>query len=371
MPVPENFSLLIKPASWQCNLRCKYCFYLKKKELFNTPAPAMNDTTLENMIRACCSLENLRIFNFAWQGGEPAVMGLDFYRRAVELQEKYVPKGCSIGNGFQTNGTLLNEDWAKFFRKYNFLLGVSIDGPARFHDANRLTAAGKGSFDRVNEVIKILQRQKVEFNAMVLVNAVNVRHPLEIYEFLLKKKIFFHQYIECVEFDVAGNLRDVSVTGERWGEFLCRLFDRWYEGDVRKVSVRLFDSILHRMVLGRANCCSMGPDCRNYMVVEHDGSVYPCDFNVLEKWKLGNVNYQGFAEMAENPLYRDFGLQKQLRPAACRSCPYLELCQGCCPKNRLPGSGSSVLCKGWKMFFDHTLDRFVYLADEIRRERMI
>lgn len=378
MPLPEHFSLLVKPASWRCNLRCAYCFYLKKRELFDSPAPAMSDATLENMIRAFGAAAGEpgeaegagaepAPFYFGWQGGEPAVMGLDFYRRAVELQKKLLPGGHPVGNGFQTNGTLLSEDWAKFFRRNGFLVGLSVDGPKRFHDANRKTAAGEGSFERVNEVIGILQKQKVAFNAMVLVNAVNAGHPLEVYDFLVKKKIFFHQYIECVEFDGTGKLREISVSGERWGEFLCRIFDRWYKNDIGQVSVRLFDAVLHRLLRGGANCCTMAPDCRSYMVVEHDGSVFPCDFHVEETWRLGNVNEQGFAEMAASPLYRDFGMRKQVRPGVCRSCPYLELCQGCCPKNRCPGTGASALCRGWKMFFEHTLERFIALASEIDR----
>jgi uncharacterized protein len=366
----KPFSLLIKPSSWDCNLRCRYCFYLGKRSIYNESAPRMSARMLQNMIQKFMAME-MPVHSFGWQGGEPTLMGLDFFRRAVAFQQQFGHPAQSVSNGLQTNGTLLNDEWGKFLRQYNFLVGVSIDGPAELHDRGRTFIDGHGSHAEVMRGMETLRRNKVDFNALTLVSAFNQEHPLEIYRYLKNQGINYHQYIECVEFDQAGKLLPFAVKPGRWGEFLCTIFDEWFKNDTRKISVRLFDSILVRLVDGYANVCAMGTDCRQYFVVEHNGDVYPCDFHVRPELKLGNINDDEFDSLLNSKIYREFGVLKNSWNKRCSTCDYLSLCAGCCPKNR-PGNDPanlSVLCEDWRLFYSHTIERFRQLAAEIIEER--
>ncbi|MHB9138057.1 MAG: anaerobic sulfatase maturase [Victivallaceae bacterium] len=367
------FSLLIKPASFDCNLRCRYCFYLEKEKLFGAARHRMPDAVLEQMISSFMRLD-MPCHSFGWQGGEPTLMGLDFFRQAVKLMKQYGRIGKRVSNGLQTNGTMLDDEWCKFLQQYNFLVGISIDGPPEIHDFNRFTIGGSGSHEQVMRGVAALNRNHVEYNVLTLVNSHSVSKPLEIYRYFRDDlKIMFHQYIECVEFDENGSLMPFAVTPEAWGEFLCTIFDEWYAHDTRQVSIRLFDSILAKMVDGVANVCSLGDNCCQYFVVEYDGSVYPCDFFVQPEWKLGNVGEDNWAFLQNLPLYLEFGKRKRQVAGQCSLCRFFPLCAGCCQKNR-PGRGNvpgevSALCRGWKMFYEHTLDRFKELARAIIRER--
>jgi len=368
----RHFSLLIKPASADCNLACAYCFYLKKKALFPGSSLRMSEAVLERMISSYMATDQA-VYGFGWQGGEPTLMGLDFFRKVTALQERFGRKGAVVSNGLQTNATLMTDELAEHFRKYNFLLGVSLDGPARIHDVFRRRIGGGPSHGEVMRGIAVLKRCGVEFNILTLVSSANAGHGRDVYRYLRDESFLYHQYIECVEFDAGGSILPFSVTGPQWGEFLCSVFDEWYAGDTRTVSVRLFDSVLDRMVNRRANVCHMADDCRQYLVVEHNGDVYPCDFFVEPHLKLGNVMRGEWGEFLESETYRRFGERKADRNAACRECPWLEWCAGDCVKNR-PGRGSdprslSVLCEGWKMFYSHTHERFRALGDLIVRER--
>jgi uncharacterized protein len=364
----EPFSLLIKPASFGCNLRCTYCFYLAKEQLY-AGQHMMTNAVLEQMISSFMAVP-MPNYSFGWQGGEPTIMGLDFYKRAIKLMQKYGKSGKAVSNGLQTNGTLLDDTWGKFLQQYNFLVGISIDGPEKIHDLNRLTATGGGSHKAVINGLNVLKRHNVEYNVLTLVSNANVKHPLEIYDYLKSLGLNYHQYIECVEFDEQHELMPFAVKPEQWGEFLCQIFDEWYKYDHRTVSIRLFDSILVRMVENRPNVCAMADDCRQYFVVENNGDIYPCDFFVNPELKLGNILNDSWETLYKSQLYKDFGARKTQYNDKCTACPYLMLCNGCCPKNR-PGRGSipgqlSALCKGWEIFYQHTLPRFKILADQIR-----
>ncbi len=366
----NQFSLLLKPSSWDCNLRCRYCFYLKKSNIYNKSAPRMNIQTLQLLTQKFMALR-LPVHSFAWQGGEPTLMGLDFYRQAIEFQKQYGQSGLSVANGLQTNGTLLDDGWGKFLQQYNFLIGISIDGPAELHNRGRVDGAGCGSHSQVMRGLEVLRRNQVEHNVLTLVSAYNQDHPLEIYHYLNDLGLNYHQYIECTEFNQAGQLLPFSLQPGRWGEFLCTIFDEWYKNDSRKISVRLFDSILVRMLDGYANCCSMGTDCRQYFVIEHNGDVYPCDFYVRPELKLGNIAVDDIDSMLGSELFQAFGLRKSLWNGRCSHCEYLEFCAGSCPKSR-PGADSanlSVLCEDWRVFYSHTLERFREIAAAIRAER--
>ena len=367
----KDFSLLIKPASFDCNLRCKYCFYLRKEEFFGKCKHRMSDEVLEKMVSSFIKLD-MRNHIFSWQGGEPTMMGLDFFKKALKLMQKY-GLGKNVTNTLQTNGTLLNDDWAHLLHKYKFLIGLSLDGLPEIHNENRYDAAGKGTHYRVINTMKLLKRQRVEFNILTLVNKSNVKRPLEVYRYLKKLGVKYHQYIECVEYMPDGKLAPFAISGPEWGKFLCSIFDEWYKNDRYDVSVRLFDTILTKLVERRVIACSMGRDCRQYLVVEHNGDIYPCDFFVEPRFKLGNIMENSWEEMLESPLYKEFGMRKRASDAYCDSCEWLELCAGCCPKNRPDFGGEakqvSELCAGWKIFYSHTIDRFKSLAAEIRHNR--
>ncbi|MHA1195185.1 MAG: anaerobic sulfatase maturase [Promethearchaeota archaeon] len=366
----RKFSLLIKPASADCNLRCRYCFYIDHlKDVKKTPR--MSDEVLEALISSYMKTDQEKHYVFGWQGGEPTLMGYNFYKRVVELQETHAPPNSMISNGIQTNGTLITEKLANLFSEYKFLLGVSLDGPPKFHDIYRRTVSGHSTHSLVMRGINILRKYGVEFNILILVNNENVHHAKEIYDYLKNQGFFYHQYIPCVEFDENNQLLPYSINGEEWGNFLCDLFDEWIITDIHKVSIRLFDSIIEYLVNGNLNVCYMDKDCRQYFVVEYDGNVYPCDFFVRKDLLLGNILNDTWKELLNSPIYKNFGKQKANWNKECYHCSYLNLCHGDCQKFR-PGqdrnpNSLSILCKGWKKFFTHALSRFKIIAREIQK----
>ncbi len=368
------FSLLVKPSSFDCNLRCEYCFYLEKSENYpQAKRPRMSDQVLERMIQTYMHTQQPQ-YSIGWQGGEPTLMGVDFFRRAVEFEKKYGRNQAVVGNGLQTNGVLIDVEFAKFLAHAHFLTGISVDGPAEIHNQHRLNAAGRGSYADVMRGFANLKRAGAEFNVLTLVSDANVGSPDLVYNHQLDNGVLFHQYISCVEHDADGHLLPFSITGPQWGEFMCRIFDLWYPNDTRRVSVRLFDSILGLLVDGARNVCHFGRDCRQYFVVEHNGDIYPCDFFVEKRLRLGNIMNDSWEQLQSSPVYRDFGLQKVQYNPICGNCEYLDICQGDCLKHRLCKNGGdphrmSVLCEGWKMFFSHTRDKFRLLAEEVRAER--
>ena len=361
MPQPPSFSLLLKPASYSCNLRCRYCFYLPKERMFGPGAHRMSPGTLEAVVSKYMACP-MPVHAFAWQGGEPTLMGVDFFREAVRLQRRQ-SRGGECTNALQTNGTLLDDEWGQFLREHAFLVGISLDGPEALHNRFRLRADGVGSYAEVLRGLEVLKRHGVAFNALTLVSAANQDHPEDVYEFLKERGVAYHQYIECVEFDERGLRRPYSLSPGKWGEFLCRLFDAWYPGDTRSVSIRLFDSILSRLLTGVPTMCPMSGHCCNYFVVEHDGGIYPCDFHVRPDLRIGNILETDFPTLWQSPLYQRWGDGKDPRRAECSACRYLPLCMGDCPKNRR--EGCSALCEDWKMFYSHTIERFEILARQL------
>lgn len=369
----REFSLLLKPAGADCNLRCGYCFYLKKAGLYpGVSRHRMTDEVLEQVIGSFMRTEQSP-YCFAWQGGEPLLMGLDFFKRVTALQRQHGRPGAVVVNSLQTNGTLIDDNWARHFAEYQFLLGVSLDGPEAIHDHYRNQGEGLGSHRDVMKGIDALKRARVEFNILTVVSQANVKRAEEVYRYLVEQGFMHHQYIECVEFGAGGERLPFSVSAEQWGGFLCELFDLWYPADTHRVSVRLFDSILMRMVDGVANVCSLGTDCRKYLVVEHNGDIYPCDFFVEPALKLGNIQQGDWSLFWDHPRFKEFGAGKAKWNARCAGCAYLSLCGGDCQRHRYDFGRNppvlSALCAGWKLFFEHTLVRFQQLAGDIRRER--
>jgi uncharacterized protein len=370
----EPFSLLIKPVSADCNLRCTYCFYidhLKKVE----QKPRMSDKVLETMIASYMKTNQNNHFSFGWQGGEPTLLGLEFWEKVINLQTKYAPKGAVISNGLQTNGTLITESIAEFFGEYKFLLGLSLDGPADLHDYYRKTIGQKSSHNLVIRGIEILRRYNVEFNILILVNNVNVKKASEVYNYLKNKGFYFHQYIPCVEYDEFGNPQTFSINGEEWGTFLCEIFDQWKKEDINRISIRLFDSILENLVYGKYNVCHMGSNCCQYFVVEYNGNIYPCDFFVRDDLLLGNVLKDKWEGILKSPTYIQFGKNKSSWNENCKKCSYLNLCHGDCQKFRLGNQQDScilsVLCEGWKKFYTYALPQLKLIAQNIKKGKQV
>lgn len=371
----KSFSLLIKPASANCNLRCQYCFYLDRLNLYSeTKQHRMTEDTLEWLIRSYMGTGQ-RHYSFGWQGGEPTLMGVGFYRKAIALQGKYLPKGAKVANALQTNATLLDEEFAAFLHKYNFLVGVSLDGPAQIHDYYRRRSDGQGTHSAVLQGIELLRRQRVEFNILTLVNDKNVKRGKEVFNYFCDLGFDYQQYIPCVEFDVEGNPLPYTITGTEWGDFLCAVFDEWMGKDPLRVSIRLFDSILALLIDGFYNLCHMGGNCNQYYVVEYNGDLYPCDFFVHPDLLLGNITDTTWESLHISERYSKFGEFKTGWNHACASCKYLVYCSGDCLKHRFRKETArrpedlSWLCAGWQKFLAYSLPEFKKLARFIVAQR--
>lgn len=332
----------------------------------------MNDEVLEQIISSYMNTPQ-PVYYFGWQGGEPTLMDLDFFTRVVEFQKKYGRRGAIVSNGLQTNATLISDSLATLLSKYKFLVGVSIDGPQETHDRYRTNIKGHGSHADVLRGIDTLKKNGVEFNALVLVSSSNVEHSTEVYRYLTDLQIYHHQYIPCVEFNLGGQPRPFAISGEQWGTFLCGLFDEWIRNDTRKVSIRLFDSILGHMMDWQYRECIQGGRCDRYFLVEHNGDIYPCDFFVEPKKKLGNIMTNSWGELGGSGRYGSFGSQKADWNNRCKDCDFLRFCGGDCIKHRFykdknPGS-LSWLCAGWKKFYHHSLPSFETIALSLLNER--
>lgn len=363
--VKKGFSLLVKPASADCNLRCEYCFYLEKAALYpESPVHRMDDETLEALIRNYMATRQ-QIYSFGWQGGEPALMGTDFFKRVTALQQQYGRPGSRIFNALQTNATLIDLEFARYLAEYRFLTGISIDGPEDIHNKYRKRAGGSGSYAEVARGLELLQRAGAEVNAMVLVSRSNIGKPEAVYRHLKQLGLLYHQYIPCVETDDAGNLLPYAVSGGEWGNFLTRIFNEWLRRDMYTVSVRNFDAVLQKLVNNQTAMCSMGRNCGDYFVVEHNGDVYPCDFFVGPDLLLGNILRNSYEEMRNSQAYRRFSGVKCGWDGACSRCAYLDLCGGDCPKHR-PEAGVSLLCPGIQYFYGATLETFKKIANNLK-----
>jgi uncharacterized protein len=369
-------SLLLKPAGPDCNLACGYCFYRDKARVFpGTAVHRMSFEVLEETVRQAMA-DGGRQVNFGWQGGEPTLMGLDFFRRAVEFQTRYAG-GKRAANGLQTNGLLLDREWARFLRENGFLVGLSLDGPEDVHDRYRRTAGGRGTWKTVVAKARMLLEEGVMTNALAVVNDHSVRFPGEIYAFLKDLGLTHMQFIPCVETDPEdpGRAAPFSVRGEELGEFLRAVFDLWmgdFRDGVATTSVRFFDSVFHSYVGLPPPECTLLAECGGYLVVEHNGDIYSCDFFVEEPWRLGNVMSGRLDHMLNSARQREFGRRKAALPGKCRACRWLPLCRGGCPKDRMRDprdAGLNHFCRAYEMFFEHADPRLRELAEKWRRAR--
>lgn len=380
--VDRGFHVLTKPIGPICNLDCKYCFYLEKQQLYPDEKQwRMSDEVLEEYIRQYIQYQPVPEIHFAWQGGEPTLLGVEFFRKAVALQKKYAG-GKTIDNALQTNGTLLDDEWCKFLAREKFLVGLSIDGPRELHDKYRVDKGQKPTFDAVVRGLNLLKRHKVEFNTLTVVNQFNSQQPLKVYRFLKKIGSGFIQFIPLVErrapaemkmrgFDfaapptpskpepVSSPVTEWSVQAEQYGSFLCAIYDEWVRHDVGKTFVQLFDVALGNwMGLGSA-LCVFAEKCGTALAVEHNGDLYSCDHYVYPRYRLGNLMNQSLGTMVSSPQQKTFGDDKfNSLPQFCRQCEVRFACNGECPKHRFIKTpdgedGLNYLCPAYKKFFNH------------------
>lgn len=357
---PKAFHVLTKPIGPICNLDCKYCFYLKKEGLYpHEKSWRMTDETLENYVRQYIAAQQMNEIHFAWQGGEPTLMGVKFFQRVVELQKKYARPGMRIHNAFQTNGVLLDDEWGRFLAENHFLVGVSLDGPPEWTDAYRVDKQGRPTTERIVRGIKVLQRHKVEFNILCVLNRKNAEQPLAVYRFFKSLGVDFVQFIPAVEQVGLGSVSDFSVTGEQYGRFLCDIFDEWVRKDVGRVFVQIFEVALEAWVGSRPSLCIFNETCGLALALEHNGDVYSCDHFVNPENFLGNIREKSLTEMVVSPVQVKFGHDKRdALPRYCRECAVRFVCNGGCPKDRFLRTpdgepGLNYLCAGYKRFFAH------------------
>jgi uncharacterized protein len=367
-------SLLIKPAGPDCNLSCDYCFYLKKSSLFpDSRLHRMSHEILEETIRQVMS-QGLPEVNFSWQGGEPTLMGLEFFRQAVHFQQKY-GSHQSVGNGFQTNGLLINRDWVQFFHRYKFLVGLSIDGPEHVHNRYRRHLNDQGSWEKVVEAAKILLDSDVATNALVVINDYSVRFPEEIYEFLKGLGLTYMQFIPCLEPDPenSGKPASFSVPADRYGDFLLRLCELWkadFQNGRPSTYIRNFEALLFAFAGLTPPDCTLHKECGDYVVVEHNGDVYSCDFYVQPEAKLGNVKEKRLVDMLNSATQRKFGQRKSILLDECKKCKWLLYCRGGCSKERgyQPEPEKSYFCQSYKRFLQQASPFFQELTKKIRKD---
>lgn len=372
----HSIHLLIKPASGLCNIRCRYCFYCditQKRE--EESYGIMTLDTLETMIRKTLETAE-RECTFAYQGGEPTLAGLDFFRESIRLQKQYNTKKLRINNAIQTNGMVIDDEWAKFFAENHFLVGLSMDGNKDTHDLFRVDAKGEGTWNRVQKTVRLFEKYGVEYNILTVVNSVTAKKIESVYNFFKKQNYRYLQFIPCLDplgEEIGGH--DYSLTPKMFGEFLNRLFRLWYRDVVagQGISIRTFDNYISMLMGYPPECCGMGGSCGVQNVVEADGSVYPCDFYVLDEYRLGNLNTDSFAQIDEKRRELRFIEDSTLFNDECRQCPYYFICRGGCRRMRLPEEGyqypMNYFCESYKIFFAENLPKMQALANELRRRQ--
>lgn len=389
-PFAKPLYVMLKPASAHCNLACKYCYYLEKNKLYPTAQRhLMSDEMLEQFTREYIEAQTMNQVLFTWHGGEPLLRSIDFYRKALSLQQKYAG-GRRIDNVIQTNGTLLTDEWCEFFAQNHWLVGISIDGPQPDHDHYRLTAAGKPSWKKVMQGIKLLKKHGVEWNAMAVVNAYNANHPMEFYRFFKENGCQFLQFTPIVErltrhedgrtlASLADKneipLSEASVAPEQWGYFLCAIFDEWVRKDVGKIFVEIFDCTLANWMGISPGICAYSKECGHAGVMEHNGDVYSCDHFVFPEYKLGNIRDHSLIDMLYGEQQQEFSrLKHSSLPRQCKECDMEFACHGECPKNRFMkdkygDSGLNYLCPGYYHYYQHVAPYMDYMKQELMSQR--
>ncbi len=395
--------VMAKPVGAACNIDCTYCYYLSKKDLLEYKqgcTPKLQAAQLENYIKRYIESHNSPEIIFSWQGGEPTLLGLDYFKNVVELQRKYCPQGVTIKNDLQTNGILLNDQWCEFLAKHDFLVGLSIDGPEMLHNAHRKNRSGRGTFSQVMRAVALIHKHKVSFATLTCVNNLTSRNALEVYRFLRDEvkstQIQFIPIVEQTTFRteapqgegdswiidnqqrmgdkrlIPGNkdavVESFCVSGEGWGDFLIEVFDEWQKRDVGTVFVQYFEANLASWIGEKTQLCTLNPVCGKGLAMEPNGDMYSCDHYVYPEYKVGNIHHDDLDDMSYGEKQQDFGHAKvESLTKECRSCEYVFACYGECPKNRFVKNGSgeanhNYLCAGWKKYFAHVDSRLASIA---------
>ena len=384
--------VISKPTGPVCNMRCKYCFYLEKEQIYPKGTQwKMSDETLEAYIRQYIEAQPAHVdeIDFAFQGGEPTLMGIEFFRRAVEFQRRYTPAGKRIHNSLQTNGIRIDHHWCEFLKANDFLVGLSIDGPAELHNRYRVDRKGEGTHAQVMRALELLKRHQVDFNALACVGRHTGDHPARVYQFLRDQGVEFIQFIPIVEplpgvrfggpppenSKAESLVTDRTVRPGQFGRFLIGVFEEWVRRDVGKVFVRDFDEALACWIGAGANLCVYSKECGRALAIEHNGDLYSCDHYVFPEYKLGNIHQTSIRELANSALQEEFGRRKwDALPEYCLNCEFLFACNGACPKDRSTYSpdgefGLNYLCQGFKMFFGRVAPYLEFMAGELRAGR--
>jgi uncharacterized protein len=383
--LPPRIHVLSKPTGAICNLDCSYCFFLDKEELYPGSKFRMTDEILEIYIRQLIEAHKTPEVTVAWQGGEPTLMGVDFFRKAITYQEKYRKPGMAFENTLQTNGTLLDDEWCEFFKENNYLIGLSLDGPRELHDANRVDKKGSPTFDRVMRGLRLLQKHGVEYNILTTVNRINAAHPLEVYRFLRDEvKTTWIQFIPVVErinedgktlYQQGATVSENSVLPEQFGNFLTTIFDEWVRKDVGKIFVQTFEAAVRSWLNMPTGMCFFSPTCGSGVALEHNGDLYSCDHFVEPDYLLGNIQEHSMAELVGSDRQFKFGQDKlDTLPKYCRECEVRFACHGECPKHRFIHTpdgepGLNYLCAGYKQFFTHINEPLKIMVDLFNKGR--
>jgi uncharacterized protein len=373
-PFAKPIYIMLKPIGAVCNLRCEYCYYLDKKDLYPQAKNfVMNDEVLERFIQQYIESQTMSEVLFTWHGGETLMRNRDFYEKALRLEQKYA-QGRRIDNCIQTNGILLTDDWCKFFKDNNFLVGISIDGPQHCHDRYRRTRDGRPSFIKVMNGINLLKKYGVEYNVMAVVNDYNVDYPLEFYNFFKDIDCHYIQFTPIVE-QINGQFAPWNVPSEKWGDFLITIFNDWVRKDVGNFFIQYFDSTLANWMGVPPGVCTLSATCGQAGVMEFNGDVYSCDHFVFPEYKLGNIHDKTITGMMYSEKQRQFGRDKyETLPRQCKECEFLFACHGECPKNRIiktedDETGLNYLCKGYYKFYKHVAPYMDFMKKELENKR--
>jgi uncharacterized protein len=381
---------MAKPVGPVCNLGCSYCFYLEKENLYPGKSNyEMSEKVLESFTLQKIEAHQFPQVTFAWQGGEPTLLGLDFFRKVVQLQQKYTA-GKKIENTFQTNGILLNDEWCQFFKENNFLIGLSIDGPENIHNKYRVNKSGKPTFQKVMRGISYLKKHKVEFNTLTVIHKNNAQYPLEIYDFLKEFGSGFMQFVPIVErindssdlknklaspcSEGISDVTDWSVEPDQYGDFLCAIFDEWVHNDVGKYYVQTFDVALEAWLGYNPGLCVFSKECGTALAIEHNGDLFSCDHYVYPEYRLGNILTESLESLVNSEQQKKFGKDKSSVHSLCQKCEILFACNGDCPKHRFvktsdDDTGLSYLCGAYKKFFNYIDPYMQFMANELRYNR--
>lgn len=368
-----NVGVMWKTVSEACNLACDYCYYSTCAGKPGQNINRIDSFILEKFIQEYIH-RNGGIASFAWQGGEPLLAGLDFFEEVVALQHKYTPLHGRADNAIQTNGTLITGRWAHFLKKHHFLVGVSLDGPKEIHDARRVDSLGQGSYDRVMRGIFYLKQHQVDFNILTVVHQGNVGRAVELMEFYKNEGFKFIQFIPCMEFRAqqGDTMASYDITPEQYGEFLCEIFDIWYNNGDPDMYVRFFDNLLNVYVNREAELCVHCAKCPDMIILEQNGDAYPCDFYMSPEWKTGNVATHSINELMEHPAQKKFAAIKGALPQICKLCKWKSLCHGGCPRNRqwLPdgvSTSADYFCAAYRKIYEYADERMKALGTVVRK----